>query len=142
MITAKNIGIGLVVLGALFGFLGFFGIHLGGSQSFGAINNGALVQNYPYWFTNSTGSGNVLYAGKSQQFAVTDAGALTAGAATLNGNLTVTTSNTATSTITVGCFQSYATSTATSLALRFTASTTAPTNGSGVIPVVSYGTCP
>ena len=64
------------------------------------------------------------------------------GLATFNKNVVVTTSNTATSTITVGCFQSYATSTATSLALRFTASTTAPTNGSGVIPVVSYGTCP
>lgn len=41
-----------------------------------------------------------------------------------------------------GCIQTYATSTATSLALTFAASTTAPTNGSGVITVVSYGTCP
>ena len=39
-------------------------------------------------------------------------------------------------------FQSYATSTATALKLQFTASTTAPTNGSGVIPVISYGACP
>lgn len=56
--------------------------------------------------------------------------------------IVVTSSNTATSSIEVGCFQSYATSTATSLKLMFTASTTAPTNGSGVIPVISYGTCP
>jgi hypothetical protein len=56
--------------------------------------------------------------------------------------LIVTSANTATSSIEVGCWQSYATSTATALKLMFTASTTAPTNGSGIIPVVSYGTCP
>lgn len=37
----------------------------------------------------------------------------TTGAATLGGNLTVTTSNTATSSVVVGCLTSYATSTAT-----------------------------
>lgn len=66
----------------------------------------------------------------------------TGDATIFGGNLTVTTSNTATSTIIVGCFQSYATSTATALKLMFTASSTAPTNGSGIIPVISYGTCP
>lgn len=59
-----------------------------------------------------------------------------------DGGVVITSSNTATSSITVGCFESYATSTATTLKLMFTASTTAPTNGSGIIPVVSYGTCP
>lgn len=54
--------------------------------------------------------------------------------ATLNGSLMLTP--------TTGCIQEYATSTATSLKLTFIASTTAPTNGSGVIPVISYGTCP
>lgn len=41
----------------------------------------------------------------------------------------------------VGCVQMYATSTATALKMNFVASTTAPTN-TGVISVVSYGTCP
>jgi len=50
------------------------------------------------------------------------------------GTLTVATSNTATSTITGGCFQFYATSTAT--ALKFQASTTPG------IMYSQYGTCP
>lgn len=50
------------------------------------------------------------------------------------GTVTVTTSNTATSTLTAGCFQFYATSTAT--AHKFQASTTPGTMYS------TYGTCP
>ncbi len=108
------------------------------SHTFGGVGNLKIEQYDPY----------VLYnGGINSGLPITTSGTLTSGAlsaaaATFSGNVTVTTSNTATSTITVGCFQSYATSTATALALRFTASTTAPTNGSGVIPVVSYGTCP
>ncbi len=123
--------IGLAV-GLLLGVLAFFGIHLGGSHSlFGAIQPSGQVETNTTWYTNG------LFGGSAQQFLVDASGNVTTGK-----TLTVTTSNTATSTVTVGCIQSYATSTATSLALRFTASTTAPTNGSGVIPVVSYGTCP
>jgi len=85
-----------------------------------------------------------ISVGKTNEFTVSNAGeVVTSGDLTIGGGtLTVSTSNTATSTIAVGCIQSYATSTATSLRLQFTASTTAPTNGSGVIPVISYGTCP
>jgi hypothetical protein len=88
--------------------------------------------------SSSTTSSIITAAGfiSSDDLTVTDD-------ATIGGGLlTVTTANSATSTIVVGCTQSYATSTATPLKLMFTASTTAPTNGSGVIPVISYGTCP
>jgi len=50
------------------------------------------------------------------------------------GTLTVTTANTATSTVIAGCYQFYATSTAT--ALKFQASTTPG------IMYSQYGTCP
>ena len=121
----------VVAIVAVFGILKLTSSN--GSPSFGAIGN-LLAEHYiPYVSTNG---------GYSSALPIVTTSTLTSGAFTANGNVTVTTSNTATSTITVGCFQSYATSTATSLALRFTASTTAPTNGSGVIPVISYGTCP
>lgn len=99
----------------------------GSTPTLGAVGN-MLAENYiPFVRVNS---------GYNSAFPITTSGALTGGA------LVVTTSNTATSTATFGCWQSYATSTATALSLRFTASTTAPTNGSGVIPVISYGVCP
>lgn len=83
-------------------------------------------------------SGATTLAGS---LAVTGLASFTA-TTTLNSTLNITTSNTATSTAIFGCWQSYATSTATTLRLEFTASTTAPTNGSGIIPVISYGKCP
>jgi hypothetical protein len=83
-----------------------------------------------------------LAGGQRDQFSVSNVGVITSTAAATFKGITNTTSNTATSTLVNGCYQSYATSTATALKLYFTASTTAPTNGSGVIPVVSYGTCP
>lgn len=75
-------------------------------------------------------SGNLTAA------SVTNSGASTvAGDATISGGtLNVTTSNTATSTVVAGCFQFYATSTATPL--KFQASTTP-----GVM-YSQYGTCP
>ena len=56
------------------------------------------------------------------------------GDLTLGGDLTITTSNTATSTLEVGCIQTYATSTAT--AVRLSATTTPG------IAYWSYGSCP
>lgn len=61
----------------------------------------------------------------------------TTGAMTSGGTLTVTTSNAATSTLVVGCIQTYATSTAT--AIRISATTTA-TGGSMLYSV--FGSCP
>lgn len=71
-----------------------------------------------------------FFAGTGRQIEATRSGDLTVG----GGTLDVTTSNTATSTIIGGCFQFYATSTAT--AHKFQASTT-PGN-----MVSQYGTCP
>lgn len=67
---------------------------------------------------------------------ITSNGAFTStGDATVSGGtLTVTTSNTATSTVTAGCFQFYATSTAT--AQKFQASTTPG------IMYSQFGSCP
>lgn len=68
------------------------------------------------------------------------------GASTFGGTMTVTTSNTATSTLKVGCIQTTATSTAT--AVRFvlsSAGTTTPTFGAGTANggvSWQYGTCP
>lgn len=70
----------------------------------------------------------------------------TTGAATLGGNLTVTTSNSATSTLTVGCMQFYATSTATPWRTAIIAlSTSTAIAGGGTADgyvVAQYGSCP
>lgn len=71
-----------------------------------------------------------LFAGKSREVEITRTGDVNIGGGTLN----VRTANTATSTIIGGCFQFYATSTAT--ALKFQASTTP-----GVM-YSQYGSCP
>jgi len=77
-----------------------------------------------------------VYGGVSNFDAITlDSSLIVGGDSTVSGGtVTITTSNSATSTITAGCFQFYATSTAT--ALRFQASTTP-----GVM-VSTYGACP
>lgn len=65
-------------------------------------------------------------------------------AAVLGAGLTVTTSNTATSTTILGCTQTYATSTASPIRLLFTASTTATAISGTQAGFVlwGYGTCP
>lgn len=126
--------IGLVLGGIV---IGLIISSIGGSNALGGVYNN--VKNY---FAEG------ISVGSSSQFTVSSAGALTtsgtvtmSGATTLSGDptisggtLNVTTSNTATSTIIGGCFQFYATSTAT--ALNFTASTTPG------IMYSSYGACP
>ena len=68
------------------------------------------------------------------------------GATTLGGNTTITTSNTATSTVTVGCIQTTATSTATPIRLvpGSGANATTTFNGTNAVGVIGwqYGTCP
>lgn len=63
-----------------------------------------------------------------------------------NGALTLTTSNSATSTATVGCYQTYATSTATAVRITFgtnawATSTTQGSNANGLV-AWQYGSCP
>lgn len=65
---------------------------------------------------------------------------------TMSANLTVTTTNSATSSVYAGCYQLTATSTANPMKLLVTSvATTAPTfQGSvtGLAPIIAYGTCP
>lgn len=135
--TINYKSIGLVVAGIV---IGLIISSLGGSKaSLGGIYHQTVEEFYAG-----------LKAGTSNQLVISDTGAITTSGAlsttgdstVSGGTFTVTTANTATSTLIVGCVQSYATSTATAMKLQFTASTTAPTNGSGIIPVISYGACP
>lgn len=61
------------------------------------------------------------------------------------GDLTVTTTNTATSSLTIGCIQTYATSTATSIVLQPSTANEATTTFSGTgfgLLAWQYGSCP
>ncbi len=73
-------------------------------------------------------------------------GLSTLAGVTMSGNLTVTTTNAATSTMSVGCIQTVATTTAQPIKLIITSvATTAPTfEGSvtGLAVIAAYGTCP
>jgi hypothetical protein len=71
---------------------------------------------------------------------ITDDAVITDDATVSGGTLTVTTSNTATSTIIGGCFQTYATSTQTPW--RGYASSTATIEGVDGVYLMQYGTCP
>ena len=77
--------------------------------------------------------------GTNNQSQFDNTGKLTVGpdAVVGGGTLTVTTSNTATSTAIVGCIQTYATSTATPVFLQATT-----TKAGGVAAYFLFGTCP
>ena len=140
----KLAGVALVLVGAVVGAL------LAGSFGKAPAAGGVYSQSEQTF-------GQGLSVGTARQFVISNAGVITsavantwASAQTFTadavfsggvGGIDITTSNSATSSAVFGCWTSYATSTATALKLQFTASTTAPTNGSGVIPVVSYGAC-
>ena len=123
--TKLSIGVGIagVVVGLLLSAVLSGGANLGGVYN--QVNN-----------TFREG----IKIGSSDQFAIDADGDVTTGfdvdgdGLFSGGTLTVTTSNSATSTITGGCFQFYATSTAT--ALKFQASTTPG------IMYSQYGSCP
>ena len=128
--------IALWVVGFL-GLLAFLGVHLGGASGvFGSISPAGEVKTNTTWFTNG------IFGGSTQQFSVDASGNVIAGK-----NLTLTTSNTATSRAVVGCVQTYATSTATPINIQF--ATTTPANASYPTGTLStgivtwkYGTCP
>lgn len=116
------------------------------SKSFGAAG-GLLAENYwPYLMYNDgyKSEKNIELSGANGD--ITTGDDLTVGddATVSGGNLTVTTSNTATSTTSVGCIQTTATSTATPI--RFLIhSTTTPSTISGIASgyvAWGYGSCP
>ena len=131
MINKQSLGIGIAILALVVsGFAVYLGTpgdsFSGGSQS---------------WTKQSFMQG--FWAGTGRQLNVTNAGVLTSSAngtfadLTLSGgDLTVTTTNTATSSIEVGCVDSYATSTAT--AVRLSATTTVT---GGTIALWVFGSC-
>jgi len=119
-------GVGLVVGGVIVGLL--VALVLNGKPTVGSLANcsaGYTCYTYLNVLNDLVVDGATTLTG-----AVGITGDLTVS----GGTLTVTTSNTATSTITGGCFQFYATSTAT--AHKFQASTTPG------IMYSQYGTCP
>jgi len=117
--TNKIIG-GIAVLALIFSIIGL----VGGNQSESNLGGGTRFQ-------NGISADNISpNAGEVRGTTFTSTGDVVLGGGTLN----VTTSNTATSTLVVGCVQFYATSTAT--AQRFQASTTPGAMYS------AYGSCP
>ena len=115
------------------------GVFSNGASTLGAAfsGSGMLAENYiPYVMYNGgyNSAKDIATTGNVNGAIGTFSGALSAAATTLSGTLTVTTSNAATSTVIAGCYQFYATSTAT--AQKFMASTTP-----GVM-YSQYGTCP
>lgn len=98
--------------------------------------NGGYYSNLPIQTTSTFAAG-----------ATTITGTLTVSAtSTLNGNLNVVTSNTATSSIQVGCIQTVATSTLTPIAVTFSTIATTTTMANGLsnngFVLWQYGKCP
>ncbi len=130
--------IGLVILGLVIG--GCASLLMSG-QSFGGVYNQV----------NATFREGIK-VGTSDQFAIDQDGDVTTGfdvdgdTTVSGGTLTLTHSNTATSSAIIGCVQSYATSTATPVRMEFSTTTALATFSGGIIPngVVAwrYGTCP
>ena len=113
------------------------------ANTLGAVGNQLIEQYDPYVRYN----GGINSALPIQTSGTLTGGALTAAAATFSGNVTVTTSNSATSSATVGCVNTYATSTATAIklfpgAINASASTTYTGGTVGGFVVWAYGTCP
>lgn len=102
-------------------------------MNLGTTFNAAVTETNPYWFYNG------LKAGKSSQFIADSSGTLTAGAATFNGNVAIPTAANATSTVTVGCVNAYATSSATEI--HYTYQATATSSQTGYV-LFKYGACP
>lgn len=73
------------------------------------------------------------------------AGMTVTGTTTINGNVVIPTSNTATSSIQVGCIQTTATSTATPIRLAFSTANNATTTFTGTafgLAAWEFGKCP
>lgn len=115
----------------------------------GNINNGSklggLVHNIQETFDEGIAVDGTEVISGTGDITTTDDLIVTDDATVSGGNLTVTTSNSATSTASLGCIQTTATSTATPVKVRFSiASTTLTTAGvtSNGLMAWSYGNCP
>lgn len=130
--------IALVVAGILLIVVGFLFAHTNEGKTLGANGTNAIENYIPAILYNGGYYSNLPIQTTST---ISSAGEMNMGVLTVSGDATInggtvniTTSNTATSTLIVGCIQFYATSTVT--AQKFQASTTP-----GVM-YSQYGTCP
>jgi hypothetical protein len=133
MTTSHKVLIGVVV--ALIAVTAAF---LGGLAGRGSLI-GASINHYEAGVWQF---GNGLYAGLSQQFSLDNTGTITSDETVSGGTLTLTTSNTATSTAIIGCVQQYATSTATPWKFVIVASSTQMAPGHQGLVYADYGSCP
>ena len=122
--------LGLVVVGAVVGAL--VAVPFGANVNTGSVYN-SVAKYYP----------EGIFVGKSNQFSVSNTGAVTTGAQTVAGNVAVTGDISATSdfvsTKAGFCFNFFATSTAT--LGKMTASTTATIEGVDGVMMFGYGSC-
>jgi hypothetical protein len=103
-----------------------------------------LVENYDAYNRYNDGyksENEIVLSGADGDITTGDDLVVADDATVSGGSLSVTTSNTATSTLQVGCIQTTATNTAT--AIRLVASTTSLVNGvSTGVMLVQFGSCP
>lgn len=143
---------GIAVVGMVFGVWAFVSIPRTAKlpSGLGATAGNLLAEQYMPYVLYNGGYNSAKPIATSDTLAVTGTSALT-GDVTLgggNGALVVTTSNTATSTVQVGCISMYATSTATAVRMSFSLpsqnAATTTTQGSASIGNVvwQYGSCP
>lgn len=140
------ISVGVVVAILLSAYAALSG---GGVPSFGAAG-GLLAENYwPYLLYNDgyKSEREIVLSGANGDITTGDDLTVTDDATVSGGVLNVTTTNLATSTATIGCVQTYATSTASPIRLGFdlSATTTAKNQyGTTVGGFVSwgFGSCP
>lgn len=135
--TTKN----QIILGVVLGLIAFTSALMGGLVAKGgSLLGGGLYEALPKQY------GNGLSAGLNQQLVIDSTGTITSDATVSGGTLTVSTSNSASSTVSSGCYQGYATSTATPVHLEFSTTTSLATYSGGSAPNggVSwrYGACP
>ncbi|MEK7180004.1 MAG: hypothetical protein AAB706_00855 [Patescibacteria group bacterium] len=142
----NNVILVAVILALILSGVSFF--RSDGNPPFGAAG-GMLAENYwPYLLYNDgyKSENEIVLSGADGDITTGDDLTVTDDTTLSGGVVTVTTTNTATSSMTLGCIQTYATSTAT--AVRFvlsSAGTTTATFGAGTASggvSWQYGTCP
>lgn len=135
----EKLAIGVAVVALIVALVGAFNPFGMKKAALGAVNVEDYVPVIQYEGYNSTKA--ITLSGANGDITTGDDLTVTDDATISGGALTVTTANAATSSITVGCVTSYASSSATTIKLLFTASSTGVAVGNGIV-TWAYGTCP
>lgn len=118
---------------------------VGGSQS-ATVGAAGDINTQTVWFVKGLTAGNPKVSVLDSSGNLVGPVVSTADGTIGGGTLTVTTSNTATSTATIGCVQTYATSTATAVRMVIGSIATSSTSygGTNTVGLVGwqYGACP